>query len=217
MGTPTVLSGDFKQTAPVTLGADRKKALAEWITNCGFWHCDRGEHFINHERFAIQMRQPDPAFDAFIQRSGAGTLELDPAWTGSSTARTLPRTVSSARLQRACGSARRSSDTRPASTRPSASLSLPQQGHDLTGAGATAACESAVMCVSNSRVNSVTERVTELVMKESDPQRTQSHGCTGATSLRTSAGEDALDGVGVSNDYLESLQETEVPPHKMTT
>ena len=73
------------------------------------------------------------------------------------------------------------------------------------------------MCVSNSRVNSVTERVTELVMKESDPQCTQSHGCTGATSLRTSAGEDALDGVGVSNDYLESLQETEVPPHKMTT
>lgn len=72
------------------------------------------------------------------------------------------------------------------------------------------------MCVSNSRVNSVTERVKELVMKESDPQRTQSHGCTGATSLRTSAGEDALDGVGVSNDYLESLQETEVPPHKMT-
>ena len=82
MGTPTVLSGDFKQTAPVTLGADRKKALAEWITNCGFWHYDRGEHFINHERFAIQMRQPDPAFDAFIQRSGAGTLELDPRLDG---------------------------------------------------------------------------------------------------------------------------------------
>lgn len=38
-GRLCTFSGDFSQTAPVTIGADRVQGLAAWISNAPFWKC----------------------------------------------------------------------------------------------------------------------------------------------------------------------------------
>ena len=77
-GKIVVLSGDFQQTAPVVMRADRGSCASAWASCADWWRYDANAA-VNHKTLSQPMRAADdPEFDEFVQSLGAGAAPLDP-------------------------------------------------------------------------------------------------------------------------------------------
>ena len=210
-GRVVVLSGDFKQTAPVTKGADRARALNAWVTESKMWRrgydADEG---VNYRRLTQQMRQQDdPAFDAYVQRVGAGCMELDPELDaflnppGNRTFQSLGKAARGVRIRRSEIDFDTDRDAIISFVHP-----------DLSPAGAVESCGCCVMSVLNNMVDAVNQRVLEMVRDGPGAEEADITECIGQTTLTNKSGEDVLDNVAVSQDFLSSMNDSAVPAHR---
>jgi hypothetical protein len=155
------------------------------------------------------MRQADdPDFDAFIQRTAHGVLEIDAELDAHMNP---PSNATYGHLDKAARGVRiRVGDIAHTTYRDEAiNFAHP----DLTWQGSVASSKSAVLAVRNSTVTATNDRVLERVRNL--PQPPAHHTCTGITTMRNQNGEDELDGVGASERFMDSLNDTGVPPHTL--
>ena len=195
-----ILSGDFQQISPVITYADRNMSANAWLSAADWWQAD-GE--VERYQLTVSMRQTDAAYDAFIQRVGAGAAQPCPVQDALDA--TEERTFAN------LGVARRGVRL------PSSLLAHTRSVDDalrfafphITDSKANAEC--AVLSVLHSNVRVLNNRALDMKSAvDGLPVRTVS-GITTVKDFRGAAMFDEF----VEHDALRFEEHTGVPPHDL--